>query len=309
MRTKLLTKLAAFAFLFNSAQAGGDSWMTDYEAAKAKAVKENKDLLIEFTGSDWCPPCMALYKNVFSKDEFVKAASEDFILVALDYPRKKELPEGLKAQNAMLSGKYGISAFPTVLLCDSKGMPYASSGYQKCGPEEYATILKGKLTNKKKRDDALAAAGKLEGKAKAKALWEAIADLGPSVSAGYESVLKDILAADPSDEGGKIAIILLDAEFGSLKADGSENAAAFKKVDALIAKLGLEGNAKQEMLADKKLNVLYGQKNFKAMKTIVDDLIAIDPDSRTGKSLAGFKPRLEKMIEDQKNKETAPVKP
>lgn len=243
---------------------------------------------------------MALYKNVFSKEAFVKAASEKFVLLGLDYPQKKEQSEALKAQNAMLSGKYGINAFPTVILCDSKGVPYAATGYQEGGPEEYMGSLTKMLANKKKRDDALAAASKLEGKDKAEALWAAIANLGPTVSAGYEPILKDILAADPSDKDGKIASILLDAEFGSLKSDGSENAAAFKKLDALVAKMGLEGNAKQEMLADKKLGLLFAQKNFKSMMVVLDEIIAIDPSSEIGNALTQAKPRLQQMIDEQK---------
>jgi thioredoxin-related protein len=78
-------------------------------------------VLVEFTGSDWCPPCIAMRKNVFSKKEFVDAASKKFILVELDFPKgDKELSE----KNQPLAEKYRIEGFPTVILLDSEGKEF-----------------------------------------------------------------------------------------------------------------------------------------------------------------------------------------
>lgn len=93
-------------------------WETDVEAAIALAKKENKAVMLEFTGSDWCPPCIMMAKKVFSKEEFVKAASEDYVLVHLDFPKgDKELAE----KNKPLLEQYEISGFPTVVLLDAEG--------------------------------------------------------------------------------------------------------------------------------------------------------------------------------------------
>ena len=94
-------------------------WLTDLDAAKAQAVKENKPVLVDFTGSDWCPPCKALHKNVFESKEFAAVASK-YVLVELDYPRNKPQEPELKAKNAALSKQFGITGFPTVLLIDAK---------------------------------------------------------------------------------------------------------------------------------------------------------------------------------------------
>ena len=67
-----------------------EGWITDMDAAKKQAAEQKKDLMIEFTGSDWCPPCMQLRANVFSKPDFQKEAQKNFVLVELDYPRGKE---------------------------------------------------------------------------------------------------------------------------------------------------------------------------------------------------------------------------
>lgn len=95
------------------------TWLTDLDAAKAKGVKENKPVLVDFTGSDWCPPCKALHKNVFESAAFAAVASR-YVLVELDYPRTKPQSPELKAKNREWQQKFGITGFPTVLLLDAK---------------------------------------------------------------------------------------------------------------------------------------------------------------------------------------------
>ena len=113
---KAITRLAALlGTAFSSAPEG---WSTDLEAAFKEAKEKDKPVLVEFTGSDWCPPCIAMRENVFSKKEFVEQASKDFILVELDFPRKdKELAK----KNEPYAEKYEIEGFPTVILFDSDG--------------------------------------------------------------------------------------------------------------------------------------------------------------------------------------------
>ena len=111
--------LLAILFLATITARAEVTWLTDLDAAKAKGVKENKPLLVDFTGSDWCPPCIQLHKVVFESAEFAAVASQ-YVLVELDYPRKTPQAPELKAKNAELSKKFGISGFPTVLLIDAK---------------------------------------------------------------------------------------------------------------------------------------------------------------------------------------------
>ncbi|MFC7337617.1 thioredoxin family protein [Haloferula chungangensis] len=123
---KAITHLAAFALagsaLVSTAFASTlEGWSTDLEQAFEDAKKQNKPVLVEFTGSDWCPPCKMMRKNVFSKKEFVSAASKDFILVELDFPNGD--PE-VKKKNEPYAKKYDIEGFPTVILFDSKGKEF-----------------------------------------------------------------------------------------------------------------------------------------------------------------------------------------
>jgi len=94
-------------------------WLTDLDAAKAQGVKENKPVLVDFTGSDWCPPCKALHKAVFESPEFAAAASR-YVLVELDFPRTKMQTPELKAKNREWQQKYAVNSFPTVLLLDAR---------------------------------------------------------------------------------------------------------------------------------------------------------------------------------------------
>lgn len=94
-------------------------WLTDLDAAKAQGVKENKPVLVDFTGSDWCPPCKSLHKVVFESPEFAAVATR-YVLVELDFPRNKPQAPELKAKNREWQQKYAVNSFPTILLLDAK---------------------------------------------------------------------------------------------------------------------------------------------------------------------------------------------
>ncbi|MCW1920982.1 thioredoxin family protein [Luteolibacter arcticus] len=117
-------------------------WETDFELAKQRAKDEKKDLLVDFTGTDWCGWCIKLKKEVFDQPAFQEYAKKNLIMVELDFPRKKVLPEELKKQNAELAKKYEIRGYPTILLLNSKGREVARTGYQEGGPDKYIEHVK-----------------------------------------------------------------------------------------------------------------------------------------------------------------------
>ncbi len=119
------------------ASAKPGEWMTNYRQALALAKKENKMLFVDFTGSDWCGWCIKLDKEVFTKKTFKKWANEKFILVKLDFPKKKALPVKLKAQNDKLAKKFGVQGFPTILVLDGEEEVVARLGYAKGGPKAW----------------------------------------------------------------------------------------------------------------------------------------------------------------------------
>jgi thioredoxin-related protein len=127
----------------------GEGWMTDFEAAKAKAAAENKPLLVDFSGSDWCGWCIKLNKEVFSQTAFQEYADDTLVLVELDFPRSKPQPAELKAQNEALARQYGIRGFPTVLVLSPDGKLIERTGYQRGGAEAYVAHIQSILASAK----------------------------------------------------------------------------------------------------------------------------------------------------------------
>ena len=139
---KKLIVSAMFALAATCAFAMPKGWTDDFDAAKAKAAKEGKLLLVDFSGSDWCGWCIKLDDEVFSKKEFVKTAQMDFVLVMVDSPRNKEkLSKKARKQNPELVKKYKIRGYPTVLIMDAEGEVLAQTGYRRGGVKEYIKHL------------------------------------------------------------------------------------------------------------------------------------------------------------------------
>ena len=142
MRFASLTAAATLAWTLTvSTFAAGDLWVSDFEKAKKTAAAEGKDLLMDFTGSDWCGWCIMLDKEVFSKAEFKEYATKNLVLLELDFPQRKKMPPETAAQNERLAMKFGITGFPTVVVFDSDGKPLGALGYEQGGPQAFIAKL------------------------------------------------------------------------------------------------------------------------------------------------------------------------
>lgn len=98
-----------------------DGWLTSYEQAVQEARASGKPVLANFTGSDWCQPCMQQKAEVFSEPEFKEWAQENVVLLELDFPVGKAQSPQLEQQNAELQEKFGAKGFPIVMLLDVAG--------------------------------------------------------------------------------------------------------------------------------------------------------------------------------------------
>lgn len=125
--------------------AGELTWHTDMEKAKEVARKENKVILVNFTGSDWCGWCIRLDKEVFSQDSFAKYAEDNLVLLKLDFPRNVSLSAAQERANFQLKNKYRISGFPTILLVDENENVLLRTGYKRGGPESYVSHLQERI--------------------------------------------------------------------------------------------------------------------------------------------------------------------
>lgn len=140
-----------FIFLFTScnngqsASAGNLNWNGNLEKAIELAKKENKAVLVNFTGSDWCIWCKRLSSEVFQQKEFEAYAKNNLVLVMLDFPKSIEQTQETKAYNNMLAQKYGIQGFPTILIFNNQGKLVAQTGYQPGGATNYVKHIQSYL--------------------------------------------------------------------------------------------------------------------------------------------------------------------
>jgi len=137
---KWLTVLAVVAI--STCAFAADGWTTDFEKAKAKAKAENKYILIDFSGSDWCGWCIRLDKEVFSKEAFKDYAKDNLVLVLVDWPQRAPNSREVQAKSLPIMKQYGIQSFPTVLILSPDGQTIAKTGYQDGGAEAYVEHIK-----------------------------------------------------------------------------------------------------------------------------------------------------------------------
>jgi len=118
------------------------SWGTDPPTALNQARSENKTVLLDFTGSDWCPWCIKFDHEVLSTDKFAAYAKDKLVLVLLDFPRPKSQSQTLKQANQALAKQFGVQGYPTYVLLSSAGKELGRQvGYAEGGPEAFIAEL------------------------------------------------------------------------------------------------------------------------------------------------------------------------
>jgi len=120
------------------------NWESSYDDALANAAKTEKSLLIVFAGSDWCAPCIKLDREIWSSEDFIAYAKENYVLYRADFPRKKknELAAEVATANRQLADKFNPDGyFPLVILLDSEERVLGKTSYKKVTPKEYISHL------------------------------------------------------------------------------------------------------------------------------------------------------------------------
>jgi tetratricopeptide (TPR) repeat protein len=240
------------------AEAGGD-WLTRLDEAERLAAASGKDLFILFTGTAWCSPCTQFESAVLSRPEFARG-TESLIRVKLEFPKSDDdLPPGQRKDFMAWRDRYGIRVFPTVLLADATGRPYAVTGHIGLGAEEYARHL-GKLREARdRRDAALSKAAKARGVEKAHHLNAALSALesafdrsftekqGDMLVRFYRPEIDLIIGLDPANAAG-----LREKYRGLLGAEAERDRVA--ELHAQFAAANKEGGAKAALkLVDQEL--------------------------------------------------------
>ncbi len=141
MKKNILVGLLIFVGVLTT---NAQEWLTDFNEAQKVALENSKPIVLVFSGSDWCAPCIKLEKQVLDTKEFQEYANENYVLVKADFPRrrKNQLSEALQAQNNKLAETYNKSGgFPLVVVLDETGKKLGEIGYKKVTPESYLGML------------------------------------------------------------------------------------------------------------------------------------------------------------------------
>jgi thioredoxin-related protein len=142
MRRMLILLVASGIWL--QTHAADLNWGTNLPKALAQANADKKLVLIDFTGSDWCPWCIKFDKEALDTGKFAAYAKSHLELVLADFPLKKTQSAALKAANTKLQEKYNVEAFPTLVVLNSDGKEIGRQvGYRPGGPAAFIAEIKG----------------------------------------------------------------------------------------------------------------------------------------------------------------------
>lgn len=124
-------------------------WSLDFDQAKTEASQSHKFILLNFSGSDWCAPCIKLKKDIFESDAFKAYAVDHLILVRADFPRlkKNQLDKAQVEKNEALAEKYNPQGkFPLTVLLDANGKVIKEwDGYVQKSPEAFVEDINGTI--------------------------------------------------------------------------------------------------------------------------------------------------------------------
>lgn len=126
-----------------------EGWDTDLKVSLEKSKVSKKNILLLFTGSDWCPPCKMLESKIFSSDKFKEYASKNLELLVIDFPRYKKMSDEQSAYNESLSDKFKIDGFPTMVFLDSNENELTRFGYMGDDTEQFIERYERKIKSEK----------------------------------------------------------------------------------------------------------------------------------------------------------------
>jgi len=143
MKTILKRILPAALLLLISAAAYAEGWTEHYDDAVQQAQTDDKAILLNFTGSDWCPWCKKMEIETLSKPEFKEYAQDNLELVMLDFPNARHQSSSIVAQNKKLQQKYKVDGFPTFILLSKDGkVLWKQVGYLEGGSQAFLGQLR-----------------------------------------------------------------------------------------------------------------------------------------------------------------------
>jgi len=122
----------------------GQKWESSFDGALSRAAQEDKPLVLVFSGSDWCAPCIKMDRTIWQSEEFKSHSAMNYVLYKADFPRKKknQLPVEILGKNKELAAEFNSKGFfPLILMLDKNSTILGSTGYQKLDPNAYIQLL------------------------------------------------------------------------------------------------------------------------------------------------------------------------
>lgn len=140
---KIATLLCAVCALVQ-VRAAELAWSTDLPGAVARAKAEDKLVLLDFTGSDWCGWCMKFKSEALDTQEFRDYAAKNLVLVEVDFPKSKPQSDTLKSANKVIAEHYKVDGYPTFIVLSKDGREIGrQDGYQEGGPKAFIAEIEG----------------------------------------------------------------------------------------------------------------------------------------------------------------------
>ena len=194
----------------------GSAWAlpqaASVEVAMPVAQEQGRDIMLEFTGKEWCPPCIHLRTKILETPEFEAAVGDKYVLVEVVFPRLPAavaaIPEEQRNANEKLLVHHRIeTGLPTVLLLDEKGFPYAQVAGARRTTAEYLKALEAAAAVRAARDAAFARAAGLQGMERAAALAEGLNAIPENCRDKYVDTVNEINALDPRNTLGYARVL------------------------------------------------------------------------------------------------------
>lgn len=133
-----------FCLVFSIHQLSAQVWHTNLNEAEKIASQKNERIVMVFQGSDWCGPCIKLDKQIWSSNQFIDYAKNHFVMVKVNFPRKKKnkLTKEQQDYNNHLMETYDTKGyFPYVVVLDKNAKVIGSTGYKNTTPDNYIKLL------------------------------------------------------------------------------------------------------------------------------------------------------------------------
>lgn len=302
MRDHFVIAAIFFTVVLSSpALAVDDFWNTDMDKAKASAGSENKKILIDFTGSDWCPFCKKLEDEVYSKPGFTNEVLKKFVPVQLDFPNDKTRIKPEQAEkNRQMAAAYDVEGYPTVIMTYPDGTEFARTGYAPGGMTNFLKVLIDELSKEEKRSALIDSASKAAGAERIKLLDQALEDVAGYYIAGrYRKYTDELIAFDKENKAGlkdKYSMILKNLEVKKMLKN-KQSAKAIALCDEMENQFKPSGKKLQELYM-LKVSAYFADANTKTNKTLILETLkkAKDaaPESPTAKNIQSAIDRLSK---------------